>query len=251
MTSDTGRRPTGKRDLPFLASGHSEPAFLWAALGLSLIVNLGAALAFARRPPQAVSDAERGTVTPQGGAAVEASQRDVLQRVASLESAHRQIQQHVEAAESGLRSIQQRVAAAEQHVEAAESGLRSIQQRVAAIEQQATTPGRTGLRRVVLALGESGQSACLAAGGTCVAMESMSAHNSSGREGREVYTCSARLRRAHGGECSNGEVFVIPSIFYPARAQGGFDTPLNDVDMCLRENAQVIAFCAVLPDNSN
>lgn len=209
---------------PLLRPERPEPTFLWAALALSAVINLGASLAFARRSTGASSSAGNDASLAQRMSAIESDLQQTRQRIATTEAGHQRAQERITSTESNLQQAQQRIAA---------------------FEQRPTTGGNTGLRRVVVAVGESGQSACLAIGGMCIAMESMSAYNASGHHGVEIYNCTARLRRARGNECSNGEPLTIPSIFYPDGAQGGFDAPVGNVDMCLRENTPVGAICTI------
>lgn len=215
---------------PLLRSERPEPTFLWAALALSLVVNFGAALAFARRGADtAPSNGDNGALA-QRVSAIEADQRQSRQRGATAEQ-------------------RADVGTLERRLGTAETGLRQVEQRLGAVEQRPAGTAPAVLRRVALALGESGLSACLRAGGVCVAMESTaSVHTSTNHEGREVFTCGARLRRAHGNDCANGENYVLPSsTFFPQSVEGGYGDPIGNSYMCLRAASDIGAICAMPP----
>lgn len=198
-----------RRGDPSVLAQRPEPTFVWAALGLSAVVNFGAALAIGRREPGAPPSAGgRGAdpVAAQGGDA---------------------------AAALGGR------------MDDAERELRRAHGRLAAIEQSASSAAPAMLRKARLAVGDSGQSACMAVQGVCVGVLDLGSVDYRGREGRDVITCQARLRRPAAGECSTGGVALVDSTFYPSRPGGGFERPTGGSARCIGESEAVEALCAM------
>ncbi|MFO0607465.1 MAG: hypothetical protein U0324_30145 [Polyangiales bacterium] len=191
-------------------SARPEPTLVWAALGLSVVVNFGAALAISRREPGPPSDAGARSADPGPSPGVA-------------------------------------IAALGGRVDGAEREVRRAHERIAAIEQSTSSAAATPatLRKARLAEGDTGQSVCMAIQGVCVGMLDIGSVDNRGREGRDVFTCQARLHRPAAGQCSTGGVAVIDSTFYPSRAGGGFERPILGSALCISESEAIEALCAL------